>query len=366
MLARTGLGLVALTTLALLPLATAHADTPTCAGLTPTIVGTSGNDDLTGTPGNDIVFLDAGNDRFDGKGGDDKICGGAGDDTLYGGAGNDWLYGDDGNDRLAGQVGDDKVVTGDGRNVVIEGVGDDTLRGGSGIDELNYRAASIYGTSGAMIDAVAGTASGYGSDTLRGFESYVLTGRSDTFYGRDAAERVSCWGGSDTIFTAGGNDRVRVGSGAHRIHTGTGDDRVDGYGNVATRISLGAGDDTGNLERADVISGGDGNDALEADNHGARLLGGGGSDTVTLSGNPYTGTGVAIDLTTQRAYSLSYFGNPWLLSSVENATGSRYNDVIDGTPGRNILWGLSGNDYIDGHGGNDLISGGPGDDVIRR
>jgi Ca2+-binding RTX toxin-like protein len=369
MLARTGLAVIAATTLAVMPLpllTAAHADAVTCAGLTATVVGTAGDDDLQGTDGVDVVSMGVGNDRFSGLGGDDVVCGGPGDDSLYGGEGNDSLYGEDGNDHLAGQDGNDTVVTGGGRNSVVEGLGDDTLRGGTGIDLLDYRIPSSHGTAGVVIDTAAGTASGYGSDTLRGFDQFRLTGHDDTFRGRGTAELVDAYGGSDTIWTAGGNDRIGVGIGSHVINTGTGDDKVDGWGSRGTRISLNAGDDQARLMYAGVISGGDGNDTLETYRPRSRLVGGPGSDTVIGVGNRDSNTGVDIDLVRQRVHSLTTLSEVWYLNTIENATGTPYDDLLFGDSGPNILKGLGGNDYINGRGGDDSISGGDGDDTIIR
>lgn len=371
MLPRTGLATIALLTLvtaAALPLGTAHAVGPNCDGLPATIIGTSGPDNLTGTPGTDIVYLGSGNDRFIGGGGDDVVCGGSGDDALYGGEGNDSLYGEDGNDHLVGAAGNDTVATGSGANSVTEGPGDDTLLGGPGTDSLDYQWSSQHGTSGAgvVIDAAAGTATGYGNDTLHGFDSFSLTNEADTFHGRDVIERVYSYGGGDTIWTAGGNDRVVIGIGAKVINTGAGDDVVVGSGTRSTRISLNAGDDRASLNYAEVVSGGDGNDSLKTIRPRARLLGGAGSDTVVGSGNRARHIGLVIDLVRQRARVLNERSEVWYLNSIENATGTPYDDMIYGDSGPNVLRGLAGDDYLNGRGGDDRLDGGRGADTIVR
>lgn len=99
------------------------------SGLTPTIVGTAGNDNLTGTPGDDVIFGLGGNDKIAGRGGNDIICGGDGNDELSGGNGNDELYGDDGADKLAGDRGNDDLYAGTGAG--------DQLAGGNGDDRLD-------------------------------------------------------------------------------------------------------------------------------------------------------------------------------------------------------------------------------------
>ncbi|GAA0296770.1 ExeM/NucH family extracellular endonuclease [Kineococcus aurantiacus] len=99
---------------------------PTCQGLTPTLVGTPGDDVLRGTSGRDVVVGLGGDDVITGGNGDDVLCGGdgddrvsggSGDDVLLGGAGDDVLNGDNGSDRLLGGAGDDVLVQGRGTGV---------------------------------------------------------------------------------------------------------------------------------------------------------------------------------------------------------------------------------------------------------
>jgi uncharacterized repeat protein (TIGR01451 family)/CSLREA domain-containing protein len=97
----------------------------TCAGRTPTIVGTSGPDTITGTNGNDVIHGLGGNDTINGGNGDDVICGGDGNDTLNGGNSQDRLFGENGNDVLRGDNGNDNL---DG------GAQTDTCNGGNGTD----------------------------------------------------------------------------------------------------------------------------------------------------------------------------------------------------------------------------------------
>jgi Ca2+-binding RTX toxin-like protein len=52
------------------------------------------------------------------------------------------------------------------------------------------------------------------------------------------------------------------------------------------------------------------------------------------------------------------------LTSIENATGSDFNDLLTGNSANNILKGGAGNDVIDGRGGNDTIYSGLGADSL--
>ena len=69
-----------------------------CAGLTPTIVGTDGADDLVGTNDADVIVGLGGNDEIDGLAGNDVICGGDGDDVIDGSTGSDVIVGGVGTD----------------------------------------------------------------------------------------------------------------------------------------------------------------------------------------------------------------------------------------------------------------------------
>jgi hypothetical protein len=89
---------------------------PTCQGLSPTRIGTAGDDSITGTRGRDVIVA---------LGGAESVRGGDGSDTIEGGGGNDWIDGGAGSDDLLGGAGDDTL---DG------GADNDGLRGGRGTD----------------------------------------------------------------------------------------------------------------------------------------------------------------------------------------------------------------------------------------
>jgi sugar lactone lactonase YvrE len=71
-----------------------------CAGLIPTVVGTTGADRLAGSPFPDVISTLGGKDTVKGGKGNDVICGGPGRDTLIGGKGRDRILGGKGNDLL--------------------------------------------------------------------------------------------------------------------------------------------------------------------------------------------------------------------------------------------------------------------------
>jgi Ca2+-binding RTX toxin-like protein len=107
-----------------------------CAGLRPTVVGTTGPDNLVGTPGSDVMVGLGGDDTISGLGGYDVICGGPGDDFVIGDTGTDVLYGDAGNDQLSGGDDSDALYGGAGKDRLLGGAAPDYLRGGDADDAL--------------------------------------------------------------------------------------------------------------------------------------------------------------------------------------------------------------------------------------
>ena len=97
-----------------------------CNGLTPTVVGTPGDDVLRGGNDRDVIM---------GLGGNDVLRGGNDDDVICGGAGNDVLEGGNGKDVLLGGFGDDALIGGNGADVLRGGPGADRLDGGLGHDD---------------------------------------------------------------------------------------------------------------------------------------------------------------------------------------------------------------------------------------
>ncbi len=113
----------------------------TCNGLTPTKVGTEGNDVLRGTNGNDVIVGLGGNDLIRGLRGNDLLCGGDGNDELRGGKQNDRLFGENGNDLLKGDNDRDRL---DG------GADTDRCEGGPARDTaVNCEQAPVFREEGA-------------------------------------------------------------------------------------------------------------------------------------------------------------------------------------------------------------------------
>jgi hypothetical protein len=143
--------------LLLAPAGTAYSATPTCDGLTATIV--SGKRVVRGTSGNDVIVVTGSRShKVYGLGGNDVICGSPGNDVINGGSGNDTLFGMRGKDKLFGKSGADALSGGTGKDALYGGTGKDdldgndrgdTLAGGPAADVLHTDPADVVlGASG--------------------------------------------------------------------------------------------------------------------------------------------------------------------------------------------------------------------------
>lgn len=85
--------------------------------------------------------------------------------------GGDLIYGGRGTDFLFGGAGSDKVLGGGGGDFISGDAGNDDLDGGAGnCDEVFYSGGPREAPGPVTMDLGAGTATGWGNDTLRGFE----------------------------------------------------------------------------------------------------------------------------------------------------------------------------------------------------
>src|SRR4029450_12048955 len=101
----------------------------------------------------------------------------------------------------------------------------------------------------------------------------------------------------------------------------------------------------------DVLWGGEGAD---------KLFGGDGNDTASYGDSP---SGVYVNLQTGQGYFGTAAGDH--LYSIENVTGSVFNDGLDGNDYDNVLSGGFGDDGLEGNGGADILNGGWGVDTAN-
>ena len=272
--------------------------------------GGTGNDRLDGGFAADKLYGGPGHDRLNGSFGDDHIAGGSGNDSLfgsdgndklYGGAGYDYAYGGDGDDRIATHGQDDRVYAGKGNDRVFLGPGNDYAKGGEGNDWI---------------------AGHGGDDDIRGEEG------NDRIFGGKGENKIG--GGEGKDFLVGGDDD-------DFIDGGDGIDRVYGHGGNDT-LSSGLGGLAGgnwSASRADLVSGGAGNDTMTGYGSWNIFFGGEGNDNIT--GGSF-------------AHNVIY--------------GDAGNDILKGGSKWDIVSGGSGDDFIDGKYGDDLLIPGAGDDSV--
>ncbi len=432
-------------------------------------------ENLTGGRRNDTLTGNTLDNIIRGLAGNDLITGGAGDDTLEGGAGDDtYLFDSDsplGHDDITeiagggidtfdfsatttqsinldlsspisqavssnlsitlssssgiehvfgGQLGD--TILGNSLDNRIQGnAGNDQLDGGAGDDTLlEERGGNFQLTDGPPLTL---TLNGTETDMLANFENVSLAG-DDSPNTLDA----SSFSGHVQLDGRGGDDTLIGGSGANFLTGGAGNDSIDGSrGNDTlveqrdadfklTDASLEIGAETdhfiGTIEKA-ILTGGDGNNILDASAFSGtvQLDGGAGDDTLTgtsnndlligganddtLSGRSGNDTyqfdaddalgsdtinevagegtdtldfsltqiaGVTVDLSLTSAQTVN--SNLKLTLSagntIENVKGSQSDDVITGNGLVNQLEGNAGNDTLSGSKGDDTIDGGGG------
>jgi Ca2+-binding RTX toxin-like protein len=199
----------------------------------------------------------------------------------------------------------------------------------------------------------------------------VITGTSgnDTLTGGGGDDLLQGLGGDDVLYGGKGNDTLD--GGTHGLFGDTADYTGAYVGIVASLATGTASDDQGGtdtLVNIQNIFTDHGNDFLVGDGHDNLFMprggddtvhGGGGSDTISYS-DDYAG--VNIDL--KAGTVTGQFAGHDSLESIENATGTDFNDVILLSDESGRADGRDGNDAITGGAGSDTLRGGAGDDTL--
>ena len=306
------------------------------------ILGSDHNDWLTGDGGVNRLLGGTGNDRLEGGAGNDRLEGDAGDDNLYGGAGNDDLLGDVGNDNLYGDAGDDNLYGGEGNDDLFGGEGDDTLVGRVGDDDLDggNGADTYVFTKDDGTDTI--TDDGGKIIFIQPFIEQYYAGASYTLLlgeGKDATLEVKDSNGdslNSIVFTNYTND------GAYTFYTQI-------YGEDPIAI------DPKSIFVPSVQDGSESNPFL-ATADADRFV-----SIYALGWASYAGSnaGVTIDLGTL-VDGVATGSGGWAredkLTKIENLIGSRYDDELTGSQGRNIFHGGVGNDTLNGVGNSDTYT----------
>ncbi len=205
---------------------------------------------------------------------------------------------------------------------------------------------------------------------------YLGSGTDDVVLGNDG-ETVYGGSGFEDIVGGTGADTVVAGDGDAVIDGGAGVDTVafSGHASAYTVTPSGPGDTVfGPLGAAVSVSNveilqfadeqmvlGPAGETLTARAGGDTLIGGGGADTASYAD---AGSAVGVDLNDQGVSQNTGGAGSDTLVSIENLTGSAFNDSLTGDGNDNVIHGGDGGDTLRGGAGSDQLYGGNSDDVL--
>lgn len=372
---------------------------------TDTLNGGGGNDDLHGGKGNDILTGGLGDDKFIINTGDgiDTILDREMDDRImFNGTELSGVATSLGNGKYSlngatlQQQGLDLLVTKDDTTgALIKEFFPTQYHGTENITKIGITIPGVnitgnnfkyyYGTEGNDFQNIVGGPNiifGMGGDDriyVSQYASYIDGGDgNDTIYGGSNTDTIIGGAGNDIIFSGAGADTINAGEGNDQIVSGAGGQTIDGGGGtntidysssitgvivnlaLATAQSGGAysyatGDILSNIQK---IIGTNSVDTFIGDANDNVFTGGGGADTINggdgidfisyATSNAAVNVNIALATTQSGGHAAGD-----LLSSIENLTGSNYNDTLLGSSIANIIAGGTGKDTITGGAGAD-------------
>jgi Ca2+-binding RTX toxin-like protein len=315
---------------------------------------------------------------------------------IISGSGNDALTGDGNSNSLNGGAGNDTIIGGSGNDSIDGGTGTNTLDGGGGFNVLSF-ASATSGVTVALKSAGVTTMMGSGGhmDAFVNFSGLIGSQYADSLVGTSADEFFNAGAGNDTVYANGGNDTIIAGAGNDSMDGGnalgltvvdysyaTTNLTITLNGAIASTVTVvsstvAGSSDIDTLVNIERLISGSGNDYITGDNLDNSLNGGLGNDTVfggagsdTIDGGLGTNSldgggggdmlsfasvtsGVTVSLA---AGTMNGGGHTDTFSNFSGLTGSKYDDILNGTTADETFDGGLGDDTITGGGGNDWLS----------
>jgi Ca2+-binding RTX toxin-like protein len=261
-------------------------------------------------------------------------------------------------------IGDALLNGGTALNQFEGNLGADTLIGNGGVGNYAVYARAAAGLTVSLSNPLDNTGEAEG-DSYLGINSLVGSTFDDVLIGNAASNWLVGGAGGDVLDGQGSGDRdaaaywnAAVGLTASLANpaSNTGDADGDVYSGIEGLVG----------SRFDDILIGDGNDNFLVGTGGGDVLNGGaGSDTASYT--IFTAqVGITADLANPGNNTGEAAGDSYI--SIENLTGTNFDDFLFGNNSDNILRGSrdggQGDDTLAGRGGADILIGGLGADVL--
>ena len=267
--------------------------------------------------------------------------------------------------------------------------------------QANATGITAYGVQGLTLDGqpVSGTPDGtpgrviIGGDlgsTVNGMQflnpdgSLIVNTFADRLEGRGGNDRLNGFFGNDVLIGGEGNDTLNGAEGSDTLVGGAGNDSIVGGTftgtfdtasfadatagvtvNLVTGTATGNGTDT--LVGIENVDGSAFNDSLTGDGGSNFFRGGKGNDTIDGGSGTdrvqYDQADGAVNASLNTMSSSGGDGNDTFIS-IEQLTGSAFNDTLEGSASGDTLFGRGGGDSISGLGGNDTLWGEDGNDTL--
>ncbi len=353
-----------------------------------------------------------------------QLFGEDGHDLLAGGMANDLLDGGEDDDRLIGNAGKDELRGDDGNDVLEGGTGADVIDGGDDFDQVTYensKVGVVFKVSASDDEVFVGTGGDAQGDRITNVEHIIGSRFNDRLYLNPDEEGVlEGLAGNDILIGSDEDDLLLGGAGADDMRGRDGDDTIT-FVTSASQVRVNMFTGVGSMGDADgdhyssienihgsnyddwisgngadnKIEGWNGDDTLTGGGGTDELIGGGGDDLIYGSANggyidgggsvsapgrdklSYERVGAGITANLLTGDGNDEIERAWLevvpglsvpqadYSTIEDLTGSNYNDVLTGDYQNNRIEGLNGGDNINGSAGNDTLIGGLGADILN-